>query len=107
VCAYNEAPIIADKAENLLSLREAAGGNLDILVYVDGTDDGALLSLDPAKFRNRLRQDVEMARLLATASQRLRLPAAHDPLSCSFNHLQFRFASLLVDPSAHPFREIQ
>jgi glycosyltransferase involved in cell wall biosynthesis len=70
---------------------------------IHGANDGALLSLDPAKFRNRLRQDVEMARLFATASQRHHLPVAHDPLSRSFNHLQYRFASRLVEPSAHPF----
>jgi glycosyltransferase involved in cell wall biosynthesis len=70
---------------------------------IHGANDGALLYLDPAKFRNRLRQDVQMARLFATVSQRLQLPAAHDPLSRSFNHLQYRFASLLVEPSAHPF----
>ena len=29
MCAYNEAPIIADKIEDLLSLREAAGADPD------------------------------------------------------------------------------
>ena len=42
-----------------------------------------------------------MARLFATVAQRLHLPVAHDPLRRSFN--QFRFASRLVEPSAHPF----
>lgn len=60
-------------------------------------------SLDPAKFRSRLQQDAELALLFATASRQLHLPVAHDPLGRSFNHLQYRFASYLVEPSAHPF----
>jgi glycosyltransferase involved in cell wall biosynthesis len=63
----------------------------------------ALRSLDAAKFRSHLQQDAELALLFATASRRLHLPAGHDPLSRNFNHLQYRFASHLVEPSAHPF----
>ncbi len=44
-----------------------------------------------------------MARLFATTLRQAHLPVAHDPLSRSFNHLQYRFASLLVEPSGHPF----
>ena len=40
VCAYNERASIEAKIHDLLALREAAGGSLDILVYVDGADDG-------------------------------------------------------------------
>jgi glycosyltransferase involved in cell wall biosynthesis len=70
---------------------------------IHATNNMALALLDAAKLRKRLQQDAEVALLFATASQRLHLPVAHDPLSRSFNHLQFRFASRLVDPSAHPF----
>jgi glycosyltransferase involved in cell wall biosynthesis len=63
----------------------------------------ALRALDPAKFRSRLQQDTKLAFLFATASQRLRLSAARNPLRRSFNHLQYRFASRLVEPSVHPF----
>ena len=70
---------------------------------IHATNTMALRSLDAAKFRSRLQQDAELALLFATASQRLHLPVAHDPLSRSFNHLQFRFASRLVEPAAHPF----
>jgi hypothetical protein len=63
----------------------------------------ALRSLDAAKLRRQLQQDAELALLFATASQRLHLPVADDPLSRSFNHLQYRFASHLLEPSAHPF----
>ena len=50
-----------------------------------------------------VRQDAELALLFATVSQQLHLPVADDPLSRSFNHLQYRFASRLVEPPAHPF----
>jgi glycosyltransferase involved in cell wall biosynthesis len=70
---------------------------------VHDANDGALRSLDVAKLRNRLHQDVEMARLFATASRQLGRSVAHDPLSRSFNHLQYRFASRLLERSAHPF----
>ncbi len=68
-------------------------------------NDGAMNSLNATQFRNRLRQDVEMARLFATAAHRLHLPIAHDPLSRNLHHLQYRFASRLVEPAGHPFPE--
>jgi cellulose synthase/poly-beta-1,6-N-acetylglucosamine synthase-like glycosyltransferase len=40
LCAYNEAPVIGRTLNNLLTLREALGGNLQILLYVDGATDG-------------------------------------------------------------------
>lgn len=40
VSAYNEASCIEAKIDNLLDLRRAARGQLDILVYVDGASDG-------------------------------------------------------------------
>ena len=62
-------------------------------------------SLDASKLRERLHQDVEKARLFASVSRQLRLPVPHDPLRYSLNHLQYRLASYLVEPSAHPFPE--
>jgi glycosyltransferase involved in cell wall biosynthesis len=70
---------------------------------VHATNAMALRSLDPAKLRNHLQQDAELALLFKAVSQRLNLPVADDPLSRSFNHLQYRFASRLVEPSGHPF----
>jgi hypothetical protein len=70
---------------------------------VHRTNTMALRCLDPAKLRNRLQQDAELAVLFKAASQRLDLPVADDPLNRSFNHLQYRFASRLAEPSAHPF----
>jgi hypothetical protein len=70
---------------------------------IHATNTMALASLDAAKLRKQLQQDAKVALLFETASQRLHLQVAHDPLSRSFNHLQYRFASRLIEPSAHPF----
>jgi glycosyltransferase involved in cell wall biosynthesis len=60
-------------------------------------------SPDAVKFRIRLQQDVEKASLFATASRGLGLPVTRDPLARSLNHLQYRLASYLIEPVAHPF----
>jgi hypothetical protein len=65
----------------------------------------ALKSLDAVKLRDRLQEDVHKARFLATVAQRLDLSVSPDLLGCNLGHLQYRLASYLVDPSAHPFRE--
>jgi glycosyltransferase involved in cell wall biosynthesis len=65
----------------------------------------AMRSLDASKLRERLLQDVDKARLFASVSRQLRLPVPLDPLRYSLNHLQYRLASYLVEPSAHPFPE--
>jgi glycosyltransferase involved in cell wall biosynthesis len=64
---------------------------------------GGMGSLDAVKFRTRLEQDVERGRLLATVSQRLGLPAPRNLVGRSPNHLQYRLASYLIEPTAHPF----
>jgi glycosyltransferase involved in cell wall biosynthesis len=70
---------------------------------IHATNTWGMRSLEPAKVRKRLRQDAELALLFATVSRQLQLPIAHDPLNRNFNHLQYRFASRLLEPSAHPF----
>jgi glycosyltransferase involved in cell wall biosynthesis len=60
-------------------------------------------SLNTFKLRQLLHQDIERAHLFATVSRQLRLPVSRDPLKNSFHHLQYRLASYLVEPSAHPF----
>lgn len=39
LCAYNEEAVIEDKVRNLMEMRRALGGRLDILVYVDAATD--------------------------------------------------------------------
>jgi len=65
----------------------------------------SLGSLDAGKFRDRLREDVEKAGMLTAAAQRLCLPVADDLLNRNVGHLQYRLASLVVEPAAHPFPE--
>jgi hypothetical protein len=64
---------------------------------------GALRLRDTSGLRQRLREDVEAARLFATASRRLHLPVPADPLRRCLSHLQYRLSSYLLDPMAHPF----
>ncbi len=67
---------------------------------------GAMMSsLNALKLRQRLHQDIERAHLFATVSHQLRLPVPRDPLRDNLNHLEYRLASYLVEPSAHPFPE--
>jgi hypothetical protein len=70
---------------------------------IHGANTMALASLEADKLRKQLHQDAKVALLFATASQRLQLSVVDNPLSHSLNHLQYRYASRLVDPSAHPF----
>src|SRR5437763_13718115 len=46
LCVYNERAVIRQKVENLLRLRAAAGGQVEILVYVDCANDGTVDILD-------------------------------------------------------------
>jgi hypothetical protein len=66
---------------------------------------GAMPSLSASKFRAFLHQDTEKAHLFATVSRQLQLPVPRDPLRDSLNHLQYRLASYLLEPSTHSFRE--
>jgi len=67
---------------------------------------GAMMgSLNTFKLRQLLYQDIERAHLFATVSGRLQLSVSRDPLKHNSHHLQYRLASYLVEPSAHPFPE--
>jgi hypothetical protein len=69
------------------------------------TSYSAMPSLEAFKLRERLHQDIEKARFFASVSRQLRLPVPLDPLRYSLNHLQYRLASYLIEPSSHPFSE--
>jgi glycosyltransferase involved in cell wall biosynthesis len=66
---------------------------------------GGMEALEAVKFRTRLQQDLERANLLTAVCQRLDLSVPRDSLRRSLNHLQYRLASYLIEPSAHPFPE--
>jgi glycosyltransferase involved in cell wall biosynthesis len=108
--AFAFAPSIPQSDAVLLTLAPILGDVLTIrkpLARYRSHDASysSMRSLDASKLRQRLHQDVEKARLFASVSRQLRLPVLHDPLRYSLNHLQYRFASYLVEPSAHPFPE--
>jgi glycosyltransferase involved in cell wall biosynthesis len=65
----------------------------------------AQASLDTAKLQIRLREDVVKAQLFVTVARQLGLTVPHDPLQYSLHHLEYRIASYLIQPSAHPFAE--
>ena len=92
MCAYNEAPIIADKVEDLLSLREAAGGDLDILIYVDGATDDTASILEP--YRDRIRLVIESDRRGKTHGMNLLVAQTHASI------VMFTDANVRIDPSA-------
>jgi glycosyltransferase involved in cell wall biosynthesis len=73
---------------------------------IHGASWGSMMSsLNALKLRQRLHQDIERAHWFTTVSHQLRLPVPSDPLRDSLNHMEYRLASYLVEPSAHPFPE--
>ena len=91
------APILGD----VLTIRKSLAR-----YRIHGASWGAMIkSLNTAKLRQLLQQDIERARFFATVSRQLGLPVPRDPLKHSFHHLQYRLASYLVEPAAHPFPE--
>ena len=91
------APILGD----VLTIRKP----LARLRIHDASWGSMMRSLNPAKLRQLLHQDIQRAHLLATVCRQMGLPVSRDPLERSFHHLQYRLASYLVEPSAHPFPE--
>src|SRR5262249_39837120 len=92
MCAYNEAPIIADKVHDLLILREAAEGRLDILIYVDGATDDTASILEP--YRDRVRLRIESDRRGKTHGMNLLVAQTHASI------VMFTDANVRIDPSA-------
>lgn len=92
VCAYNEAATIGDKIEDLLRLREAAGGELDILIYIDGATDDTASILEP--YRDRIRLVIEGDRRGKTYG--MNLLAAQTRASI----VMFTDANVRIDPDA-------
>jgi len=66
---------------------------------------GGMRSLDAAKIRTRLEQDIQRGQLLEIGCRRIGLPVPRDAVSRSMHHLQYRLASYLIEPEEHPFGE--
>ena len=90
------APILGD----VLTIRKPLGR-----YRIHDASYGGMRSLDASKLRKQLHQDVEKMRFFAVVCGQLAVPVRHDPLRYNLNHLQYRIASYLVEPSAHPFTE--
>jgi cellulose synthase/poly-beta-1,6-N-acetylglucosamine synthase-like glycosyltransferase len=92
MCAYNEAAIIADKMEDLLRLREAAGGDLDILAYVDGATDATASILEA--YRDRVRLVIGAHRHGKTHGMNLLVAQTNASI------VMFTDANVRIDPTA-------
>ena len=90
------APILGD----VLTIRKPLGR-----YRIHDASYGGMRSLDASKLRKQLYQDVEKVRLFAKVCDQLAVPVRNNPLRYNLNHLQYRIASYLVEPSAHPFPE--
>src|ERR1700730_8329611 len=92
MCAYTEAPPIGAKVEDLLILREAAEGRLDILIYVDGATDDTASILEP--YRDRVRLVIEGDRRGKTYGMNLLVAQTRASI------VMFTDANVRIHPSA-------
>ncbi|MGE5779906.1 MAG: glycosyltransferase [Hyphomicrobiales bacterium] len=92
LCVYNEAAVIRDKVEDLLRLREAAGGALEIAIYVDAASDGTAELL--ASYRDRIRLVVSPERRGKTHGMNLLVAGTTASI------VMFTDANVRIDPSA-------
>jgi glycosyltransferase involved in cell wall biosynthesis len=72
---------------------------------IHGANNEALGSLDAHKFRQRLLDDLEKARLFEKVCQQFFPGIRYGRLEDGLNHLQYRLASRLVEPKLHPFAQ--
>lgn len=109
--AFAFGPTIPQSDATLLTIAPLLGDVLSIRkplarYRIHDTSYSAMGPVNTAtKLRQSLRQDIEKARLFAAATQRLDLHVPRDPLNQSLHHLQYRLASRLLEPAAHPFPE--
>src|SRR5262249_20566500 len=92
MCAYNEASIIADKTKDLLRLREAAGGDLEILIYVDAATDDTASIVEP--YGDRVRVVIGAERRGKTYGMNLLVAQTNAAI------VMFTDANVRIDPSA-------
>ena len=102
-------PTIPQSDAALLTIAPLLGDVLNIRkplarYRIHDTSYSAMGSVNTAtKLRQTLCQDIEKARLFAMVTHRLDLQVRRDPLNNSLHHLQYRLASHLLEPAAHPF----
>jgi cellulose synthase/poly-beta-1,6-N-acetylglucosamine synthase-like glycosyltransferase len=94
LCAYNEAKVIADKVEDLIRLRHAAGGELEILIYVDGASDDTALIL--ARHADHIRVVIGEGRRGKTYGMNLLVGMTEASI------LIFTDANVRIEPNAVP-----
>lgn len=92
LCAYNEAPVIRQKVDDLLALGAAAGGRLDILVYCDAARYGTAEIL--AEYADRIRLVVSPERRGKTYGMNLLVGMTDASI------VMFTDANVLVDRDA-------
>jgi cellulose synthase/poly-beta-1,6-N-acetylglucosamine synthase-like glycosyltransferase len=92
LCVYNEASVIAEKIADLLILREAAGGNLEILIYVDAATDTTTEILE--RYRDRIRLVVSSERRGKTHGMNLLVAQTRASI------VMFTDANVRIDPTA-------
>lgn len=92
LCAYNEAAVIRQKIEDLLALRAAAGGRLEILVYCDAASDGTAEIL--AEYADRITLVISSERRGKTHGMNLLVGSTQASI------VMFTDANVLIDPSA-------
>ena len=92
LCAYNERAVIREKVEDMLRMREAAKGALDILVYVDAASDGTTEILEA--YRDRIELHVSPERHGKTYGMNLLVSRTKASI------IMFTDANVLIDPSA-------
>lgn len=92
LCAYNEAAVIRDKIEDMLRLRDAACGDLDIAVYVDAASDETAAIL--GEYSGQIRLVVSRERRGKTHGMNLLVSQA------TASVVMFTDANVRVDPTA-------
>jgi glycosyltransferase involved in cell wall biosynthesis len=92
LCVYNEAAVIRDKVEDLLRLRRANDGQLDICIYVDAATDGTTESL--SGYRDQVRLVVSPQRRGKTHGMNLLVAGTAASI------VMFTDANVRIDPSA-------
>ena len=92
LCVYNEAAVIQDKIDDLLQLRAANDGNLDIAIYVDAASDGTAAILQ--RHADQLRLIVSPARRGKTHGMNLLVAGTTASI------VLFTDANVRIDPGA-------